>query len=406
MSSEHKLLSACLKSRQAWSVLQNANIIDPKDLSPEGGIIFHLLNGFYDADPGANSCDIDLLCQRASREISSNKSASLISTELKRLASLDVSSLNIAQEALALKKYQIGLKLATLLSSSKHDSSASSSISELMSAYNSIGTESEEVEDEIYQSQSASELVKKSFCKDGLVQLLPRVLNDHVDGGLRGGHHVLVFAPTEMGKTLFVINAVYGFLRQGLRVLYVGNEDPATDIIMRLMTRLTGLNKYEILKNPEHADSILSKRNWDLFTFANLAPGTFPRICRLVSKYKSQVVVLDQLRNINVETENRTQALEKAATEARNLAKRYNIPVISVTQAADSASGKKILTRGDVDGSNVGIPGQVDLMIGLGADEVMEASGNRMLSFPKNKLSGRHEPLSIQIDPILSKVLE
>ncbi len=110
------------------------------------------------------------------------------------------------------------------------------------------------------------------------------------------------------------------------------------------------------------------------------------------------------MRNLNVESENRTQALEKAATSARNLAKRNNVLVVSVTQAADSASGKTILDRGDVDGSNVGIPGQCDLMIGIGADKHMEDTGARFLSFPKNKLSGRHTPIPVMFNYALSKV--
>ena len=107
-----------------------------------------------------------------------------------------------------------------------------------------------------------------------------------------------------------------------------------------------------------------------------------------------------------MDSESRTQALEKAATEARNLARRRNIPVVSVTQAGDSASGRAILDRGDIDSSNVGIPGQADLMIGIGATGEMENQNMRTLSFPKNKLSGKHTPISVAIDPLLSKVID
>ena len=101
-----------------------------------------------------------------------------------------------------------------------------------------------------------------------------------------------------------------------------------------------------------------------------------------------------------------TQQLEKAATEARNLAKSRRVLVVSVTQAGDSATGKAVLGRGDVDSSNVGIPGQVDLMIGVGATSEQEKNNVRVLSFPKNKLSGRHEHFMINIDPLTSRVVE
>ena len=112
------------------------------------------------------------------------------------------------------------------------------------------------------------------------------------------------------------------------------------------------------------------------------------------------------MRNIDVKSDNRVVGLERAATEARNLGKRRKVLVVSISQAGDSASGKRVLDRGDVDFSNVGIPGQCDLMIGLGADENMERSNLRMISLPKNKISGDHDPIVITIDPTISKVVE
>jgi hypothetical protein len=52
----------------------------------------------------------------------------------------------------------------------------------------------------------------------------------------------------------------------------------------------------------------------------------------------------------------------------------------------------------------VGIPGQADLMIGIGATAEMEATGQRMLSFPKNKLGGIKQPLSVFFNTQYMKV--
>lgn len=401
--SEHKLLAACLKDRNAWEVIKEN--VERETWSPEGTIIFDLCTEFYETDKNVSSCDVDILCTRATRNVQSNKVSDIVVQGITSLAAMDVSAVNIAKEAIEFKSHILGVKIAARLTSGNTDRSV---IKGLMDEYVGLGGSdlAGEGSEEIFRSMLAADLSAGGFSKEGLIQLYPRVLNEAIDGGVRGGHHVLIFAPTEMGKTLFVINLCYGFLRQNLRVLYVGNEDPATDILMRMMTRLTGMNKYEIIANPGRADDILSGRNWSNFIFANFSPGTFNQIHKAIEEHLPEVLVLDQLRNIDVSSENRTQALEKAATEARNTAKRFNVPVISVTQAADSASGKKILYRGDVDGSNVGIPGQCDLMIGIGADHDMEDAGMRMLSFPKNKLSGRHTPIPIQIDPLLSRVVE
>jgi len=100
---------------------------------------------------------------------------------------------------------------------------------------------------------------------------------------------------------------------------------------------------------------------------------------------------------------NRVIQLEQAATFARNMAKKYNIVVISVTQAGDSASGKASLEMGDVDFSNTGIPAQADVMLGIGMTSDMESSGQRVFSLPKNKITGRHESWPVRLVPSYSR---
>jgi archaellum biogenesis ATPase FlaH len=348
---------------------------------------------------------VDILASRVERTVQSNKLAGAVVEALRRLPE-DVSAINVGRELRALRRDAVGKRLASLLAAGRSGSEVEALIQDYQGTNADVEHNSESGEDAVIVAPRVSDLVEKSFSKEGLIQLWPKALNDQIGGGCRPGHHILVFAPTEMGKTLFVVNAVAGFLKQGITCLYIGNEDPAADLLMRIINRLTGMNKQEVQDDPSRAQSLLDKRNYDRLVMAPLAPGNFRQIRSLCDKYSPKVLVLDQLRNIDVDSENRTQALEKAATEARNTAKSKNLVAISVSQAADSASGKTILNRGDVDGSNVGIPGQIDLMIGMGATEEMEQIGQRVLSFPKNKLSGNHNPIAIQIDPLLSKIIE
>src|SRR6185312_7376930 len=404
---ENKIIAAFVRDRKAWElagateIQANASI----QLSPVGDLILRLVGDYYGADPQATCVDVGILASRVEREIQSNKLAGAVVEALQRLPE-DVSGINVARELVALRRDAVGKRLASLLAAGR----TGAEVEALVQDYQAIGSGGESANEsghpEVIERLPVKELIQTSFNKEGLIQLWPESLNRCIDGGCKPGHHVLVFAPTEMGKTLFVINAVAGFLRQDLTVLYVGNEDPAPDILMRIINRLTGMNKYEVQAAPNRAQEILDKRNYDKLVMAPLAPGNFRQIRSLVKKYSPTVVVLDQLRNLDVDSENRTQALEKAATEARNMAKSEGVLVVSVTQAGDSASGKTVLSRGDVDGSNVGIPGQIDLMIGIGATTEMEANNDRMLSFPKNKLSGKHNPIAVRIDPLLSRVYD
>lgn len=397
---ERKILAALTRERKNWNDVRE--LIKQESLSTEGQLIYSLIEEYYTLDDTANSVDLDILCSRVGRRVASQKHVDFLIQIIKGFGELDVSGTNIVREIRDQEAHGIGLEIASRLAQGKADAKTDELIAKYTELKSGLGVS--EVEEEEFTSFSPSSLLANHFSRENLIEIWPKPLNDMIDGGAKPGHHILVFAPTEMGKTLMVINMVAGFLKNGHRTLYCGNEDPAPDILMRMMSRITGMTKYEIQDNPGRAEELLAKRNWDLFTLVSLSPGTFGQVQRLVDKYEPEVVVLDQLRNMSVDSENRTQALEKAATYARNLAKRNGVLVVSVTQAADSASRKTVLDRGDVDSSNVGIPGQCDLMIGIGADPAMEDQGLRVLSFPKNKLSGRHTPIPCQFNYALSRV--
>lgn len=397
---EQKLLATALNSASDYAQL--SELIDASTLSTESQLLFKLVGDYYSTDPSAVVVDRGLLVSSLYRRVSSEKVRQLLTNIINSLPK-DTSGANVLKEVREHKLHVLGQQLAAALSDPN-----SSRVGDLLFAYQTLlagGDQVKAVGEEEYRGVRLADIVKDKFDPKELIQIWPKELNDQIDGGARRGHHVLIFAPTEMGKTLFAINAVAGFLAQGMRVLYVGNEDPASDIIMRVATRLLSKTKHEIIAHPEDADYELGKLNWNNFVLTAMAPGTFERINRACASGGYDVVILDQLRNIDVKSGNRTEGLERAATEARNLARRHNVLVVSVTQAADSASGKLLLNRGDVDSSNVGIPGQCDLMIGIGATAQMEEMNQRMISLPKNKLSGNHAPIPIRVDPITSKVL-
>jgi len=374
-----------------------------KDFSPETSYITTKVREYYTSDPAAEYVDVDLLCAAITRELPSAKRSERICTVLKSLPK-DVSCINVLKELVSVKKNSLGVKIAGFLSTGRVQDEE---LDKLLDEFRLLGADAIEVkESETFVSVSVKDILHKHFTKEACIELWPEALNNAVEGQCKPGHHILVFAPTEMGKTLIVINMVAGFVAQKKKVLYIGNEDPAPDLYMRFMTRMTRMNKYEIQKDPDKAQRLLDERNYGLLVLKPLAPGNFFEIRKLVDEHKPDIVILDQLRNLDVRSEGRTQQLEKAATEARNLAKSRRVLVVSVTQAGDSASGKAVLGRGDVDSSNVGIPGQVDLMIGIGATSEQEPMNLRTISLPKNKMSGNHNPFNIEVDPLTSRVVE
>jgi hypothetical protein len=81
----------------------------------------------------------------------------------------------------------------------------------------------------------------------------------------------------------------------------------------------------------------------------------------------------------------------------RNLAREFDMVAVSVTQGSDSARGKLVLDMGDVDGSNVGIPGAADVMVMIGMNDDYDSQDRRMITLAKNKVGGNHSSWPIGI---------
>lgn len=396
MTSERKVLAASLKSREAFDSIKDH--VRENTFTEQASVIWKAITAFYSRDGAARSCDGEVVSREVSRSVSSPKHRETFEGILKDLQELEVSPANIAHDFLAVKREAAGAKLAAALVMNKDPSE----VRPLLQEYEKCTTPDIRTTDaaEVLQGLPLAEITK-TYSEGELIKLLPDALNRRLDGGLLRGHHVVVFARPEMGKTLFLVNAVAGFLIQGLVVLYVGNEDPLQDIVLRVVSRLSGRNKFDVLAEPQEAEARARENGYDNLILAGLTPGTPREIEALVEKFKPDVVLIDQLRNITIPVKdgNRVVQLEQAATAARNIAKRFNVLVVSVTQAGDSASGKAVLDMGDVDSSNTGIPAQADVMVGIGATQEDQQSGRRVLSLPKNKRSGKHEFFPVKVDP-------
>lgn len=401
---EKQIIAAALQSREAWESLHTLDV--HKDLSPEGQRVLDEIKSYYARDVGTAAADLSLIHSALRRSLSNPKHQELFEEYLTGVSNLGaVSTPNVLGELAELKRYRIGQKLAAALVSGKD----AQQVSALVADYQSLEV-SPTVTSALPKYKTGwdiAELMQENFNRANLIKLSPKTLNDRMDGGMMKGDQMIVFAATEMGKTLFAVNLCAGFLFQNLKVLYCKNEEPKARTNLRLINRLSGKTKSELYDQAiwDEVRTSLREKGYERFSIVDLSPGTLPEIDKLVQELTPDVVVVDQIRNLDVENENRTNQLERAATGMRNLAKRRNFLSVGLTQAGASAFGKSILNRGDIDGSNVGIPGQADLMLGIGANEEQEAAGIRWLSLPKAK-GGDHTPFAVSFDPLLSKVQE
>jgi KaiC/GvpD/RAD55 family RecA-like ATPase len=399
---ERRLLASCIKSRTAFDRV--ADHITPGDLTEQGQMILTHASRYYERDPKADYVDLELLLNGICRELPNPKHHRAFKEIVDGLAAEGGSPENIVADYIAVIREKVGNQLATALAAGRPPDDVRPLVEKYADLLSTETLEHKEAQ-RVLIGQSVTELVAARNRDGGLIRIYPRVLNERLDGGLLRGHHVVVFARPEVGKTTFLVNAAYGFLQQNLRVLYVGNEDPIEDVVLRTVSRLADLTRHEVLDDPERADKLAREHGYESLVLASLTPGTPKEIEALVLEHKPDVVMVDQLRNLMVGEENFTRQLERAAQAVRAIGKRHNALMISVTQAGDSASGKSILDMGDVDSSNTGIPAQADVMIGIGMSREDEMMGRRVLSLPKNKAGGNHDAFPVRVDLAKSKVL-
>lgn len=400
MNNERKVLSSIIRSREAFERIKDH--VETRDFTEQGRIIYEQIRVYYGNDEASDCVDPELLERAVLRTLSNPKHKEVFASIIASLAQQETSAINAVKDFIATKKEAVGNNLAQELASC----SDYNRVSPLIESYTALAeADTLEEEDEVSQGVDLSSLVEDNYTRDKLIRVYPRALNEALDGGCLRGHHLLVFARPEMGKTMAVINMIYGFCAQGLVTLYCGNEDPIADINLRVASRLSGMSKYDIFSDPDKAEQLAKERGYDNVILYPMTPGTPVKIEAAVKKYTPDVLVIEQLRNLQMKEDNFTQQLEKAAKAVRAIGQRNNCLVISVVQAGDSATNRAVLTMGDVDSSNTGIPGAVDVMIGIGATLQDEQQNRRILSLPKNKRSGKHDIVPVTVIPSISKLV-
>ncbi len=386
---EKLLLAASLKDRKSYELI--AEYIAPKRYSKEFNLLMERVGNYYAIDPEATYVDRDLIVVGIQESVRAEKHQLRFVTLVDEAVAtaVDLSEANVKHVVLTAKRQEVADELATaLVNGTKHQ--------ELLAQYNDLQamTSLDDWVDrdmDVYSLSNLSEMIHQAFSTDGQLPVYPKALADRLGGGLRGGHHITIFARPEMGKTAQVITLACGFARHGFRGVYFTNEDRPGDITIRLIQCITGLTKAQVLGDIDAAVAMAVEGGLELITVVSAAPGTPAQIENIIKQYEPQWFVLDQLRNVAMKSDNRVNQLEAAATFSRNMAKKYNLVMVSVTQAGDSADGKAVLEMGDIDFSNTGIPAQADVLLGIGGTKEQVAEGVRVFSLCKNKITGSHE---------------
>jgi KaiC/GvpD/RAD55 family RecA-like ATPase len=396
-----QLLASAIQDRNAFDFLDSRTA--RADLSPSEQTIYTEVGEYYANDEKARSVSVELLKQRIQQH--HPKYADMLGAVLDELPK--VSTDNVIDLWLSAKQRSVGLRLADALTNSAKSTTVTSLIDEYLH-YQKY----EEAETRTYIGVSPLEFIQEG--RSQLIPIYPLALNNAIGGGAERGSNVAVFGVPEVGKTQFVVNMVARQLLEGFKVLYCGNEDPIETMVRRFISRLTDIPANTIRewvytkerdKLSRAYDVAMTKGYSNLILPTDFNPGTFTQIKNLIEEHQPDVLVVDQIRNMDIPNkEGYTDILDTGSKLMRDIGKRHGVTCVSVTQAGDNAHGKAVLHYRDVHYSKTGFAGPFDLIIGVGATNDMMNLNQLCMSTSKCKLNGRHTSIMGRVCRATSKI--
>ena len=392
MSSPRTLIAASLKDRGSYDLVRAS--AEPATFTGELAQIWRALGEYYDRDEQVESCVLDNLRPLVLQGVANPKGRKRLEELLGEVGEIDASPSNVREGIRIAARERLGTQLAVALSARK----TREEVDALIGSWQETFVDESSEKELTYEEALRSRLDAK-----GRIEIRPLSLNKALGGGVFPGHHIIVAARPEIGKSALAVTMAVGFARKGHKVLYFCNEDPAADLMVRAITALTKQPRENV--TAQVLGSAM-KQGLGNLRFVDIAPGSLAEIEGHIRKHKPGVVVVDQLRNVHAggKSENMTQRLDAVAQGVRALAKRYGVVAVSVTQAGDSARDKVILDDGDIDNSNTGIPAAADVLALIGANDEMKANGSRMITLAKNKITGLHTSITVHLDAVTSLV--
>ena len=392
------VVSACIDSRRAYDRVRE--FVDPAEFTPMARYWWDLVVDWYDHDSNCERIDRTILRERGERRAGAQHRETMAGyfDDLADSPSPD----NVVRELIEVKRHATASELLGASAGTVED------VLPVAKRYVEL-LEAETLEKDTWVEAAGDDDIHFELDDSAKVTILPQALNKRCRGGAAPGDHIVIFGPTEIGKSLLAINMVAGFLRQGKRVLYVSNEDAAVKVRGRVRSNLSGMSADEIRLHPDEARLRSEQKGFQNLFTGNMDPGDVRQIERKVEEVDADVIVIDQLRNlhsVNVKgAAGATQRMEAAGQEVRSLLIRKQLIGVSLMQANAGEHGKRAVWfhYDDVDGSRTGVPGTADLLIGVGADDEMLLQNMRAISLCKNKLGDDHEGFVVTVDTARSK---
>jgi len=234
---------------------------------------------------------------------------------------------------------------------------------------------------------------------DNLFKLRLETLAEHV-AGVGPGNFVIVFARPESGKTTYTCYEAAGFLKQGLKVGYFANEEPAPRVYTRLLCSYLGKSMGEIRAEPNKAQDEFGDAA-DRLRMLDCVGMDIREVDSWSKRNSPNILMLDQLDKFSISGNfsRSDERLGELYQSGREIAKRNKCVVWSVSQASADGADRAGLTFSMMAGSKTAKAAEADLIIGIGHNSQLHNDTLvRQFNVDKNKINGWHGHVTVTLD--------
>jgi KaiC/GvpD/RAD55 family RecA-like ATPase len=221
----------------------------------------------------------------------------------------------------------------------------------------------------------------------------------------------IIFANPNVGKTAFICSLALspgGFIDQGFKVAFLGNEEATKRTVVRAYSASTGLTKQEVFDDTAKAKVIYNARTQNLVSFKDTQDFDLDMIDRYLARKGADIIFIDQADKVMIGGNFNAshERLRELYRRLRELAKKHNCAIFGVSQASAEAEGRTRLSYTMMEGSKIGKAAEADLILGIGKQALEEEDNLRYITVSKNKISGWHGTITCQIQPDISRYVD
>jgi len=397
---EQQIISAVIQSKECYDLVRD--YLDPTSFSPEAAAVLSRVDDFYETDKKADSCDVSIIRTNLLTTAPKGAMQDQLSDFLEVVLGYEVSIPNVVKEVIAQQQKACGHRLAQAILTNDNKATLTDLVEQYVDVLNKtdVGLSDEEE----YIAPDITSLVQQHVSDDNVVFLAPKSLNDRLRGGVPKPRLIIASARPESGKTALSVSNACANAFLGKKVIYYQNEESVVDVLLRAVSNLSGMTYEQLVANPQKAQELAESRGLGNIVFKYATRNNLWELNALMKKHKPDLVIVDQLRNLQMKTDGLTELLERASKGLRRLAAKHNCVVLAITQAGESAQDKAVLSMSDIDSSKTGLQGACDILLLMGNTPQLEANNRRCLTLAKNKVSGVHDSWYVAINKQLSRI--